>query len=190
MVVPQFPPEIIAEIQAWAEVGRTTVQRKKARTTFKLVNKQGNGLVDYDTNIWILTSSDMTQLTDRLNDDQVRAAMKRKTKSIEIDMNAVGRDKRVPELIEALKVFEGCESVLVHHEWGYAPFSPLWGSEGEPSGPGVDLLAAFLAMNNLRHFDYSGCTSCDGNTASLRESQIRRYVLNSDQSGGCYVVES
>lgn len=174
MVVPQFPPEIVAEVQAWAEVGRSSEERKKTRATFGLVNKQWNSLVDHLTEVFILDQSDLVRLSKAVADDQSRSAIEARTKSIEIYIQPLGKNKLVPRLTQALAYFRKCEQVKIYGEWGWATFGPLWGSD--PHQQGLDLFAALVGMPNVRKFDYSGCTCCDGNTASITEAQIRRQV--------------
>lgn len=182
MVLPQLPPEIVGQFQGWAEVGRSSEQRKKTRATFELVNKQWKGLVDHFTNVIILARADLTRLTNSLANDEVRTAIEAKTKSVEIHLQPFGQDGHIPELIQAIGHFVKCECLMMYGEWGYSSFGPLWGQD--PNKDALDLFQAILGLANLREFDYSGCTCCDGNTAAIWEHQIRESVFEfSDRSG-------
>ncbi len=165
---------MIARIQTVAEWGEDSGERKKLRAKFELVNSEWKGLVDHSTNILILSYAALARLTRSLAEDESRTAVEAKARTIEIDMEPLGKEKRVPELIEAIKHLVLCEKVKIYGEWGWATFGGLWGSE--PDQVGLDLLDALLGLAHIRHFDYSGCTSCDGNTASITQAQIARQV--------------
>jgi hypothetical protein len=174
MVVPQLPPELIARIQTVAEWGESSDKRKKLRSTLELVNSQWNALVDHSTHLLILSRADLTRLTNSLADDESRTAVSAKARSIEVNLQPLGKPGHVPELIATLAHLPLCEKVVMYGEWGWATFGPLWGSDSKQLG--LDLLSALLGLSNLRHFDYSDCTCCDGNTGAIWGHQIQRSV--------------
>ncbi len=142
--VPRLPPEVIARIQGWAEVGQSPAERLKLRARFELVNKEWYSIVDYLTHIVIAKLSDLTKLTTKLRSSRLRAMLGSKTKSVTI----AGQGWTVADRGKAyslLKWVGGVESVDFAEWTGAEPLD-----RAHSSGlPFTELLATFT---NLRRF--------------------------------------
>ncbi len=174
MVVPQFPPEMIARIQYWAEAGKPPAARKKIRATFELVNKEWKDLVDHFTFTVVTKPSDIARLSNKLQEPEAAARAGARARVLRIDMAKLGKGGHVVALSEVVEKLVGCQVVKIVNERGWGTFG-LSHALGELSEPGATLLRALGALGQVTRFQYECDITWEGEPCGrVTDDQFRR----------------
>ncbi len=190
MTLPQLAPELIGQIQDEAEVGQAPEAIKQLRRTFELVNKQWKGLVDHFSYIIVLNYHDLARLTAKLAEPGAAASAGTKTKAIYINLRELEYTGHLPEVVKVLEKIGNCERAELVHDMGWASLTSRISRDDATKTLKADLLAALANLTKLRHFHFSGNTTCEGcNSTSVEEDVIKQSVApwfgsESDQFDG------